>query len=233
MNKAPLVLLAGLNCTPRLWQAQIEALADITEAVTPDLTGHDSVGGLAEEVLAGAPDTFALAGLSMGGYVALEIMRRAPERVQRLALLDTQARPDTAAAADRRRRLIEIARGGDFEKVLTIMAWTDFVATTRAADDSLEAIIYGMAREVGAAGFINQQSANLTRPDSRPDLASISCPTLVLVGEDDRITPLALSEEIAGAIPGARLVVVPASGHLSALERPDQVASEMRLWLGW
>ena len=231
MTKTPLVLLPGLNTTSRLFQAQVQGLADIAKPIIPVMTGQDSIGALAEDVLRAAPERFALAGLSMGGYVAFEIMRRAPRRVDRLALLDTQAGLDTPEVADRRRRLVEIAAGGEFERVLTLLAWTDMVATTRASDDSLEAVIYGMAREVGAEAFIRQQTAIIARPDSRPDLSSIRCPVLVLVGDDDRITPRVRSEEMAAGILGASLVVIPACGHLSALERPDEVTDALRGWL--
>jgi pimeloyl-ACP methyl ester carboxylesterase len=186
---------------------------------------------LAEAALAAAPARFALAGLSMGGYVAFEIMRKAPERVERLALLDTQARPDTPEAADRRRGLVAIARKGDFEAVLSAVDWTNFVARTRAADDHLEAIIYGMAEEVGAAAYIRQQMAIIARPDSRGTLGSIRCPTLVLVGDDDRITPPEVAREMADGIAGAVLAIIPDCGHLSTLERPDAVTRELEAWL--
>jgi pimeloyl-ACP methyl ester carboxylesterase len=231
VTKIPLVLLPALNTTARLFEAQVQELSDISRPVVPEMTGHDTVGALAEEILAAAPERFALAGLSMGGYVALEIMRRAPHRVDRLALLDTQAGLDTPEVADRRRRLIEIAASGDFERVLTVMPWTDLVATTRASDDSLEAVVYGMAREVGPEAFIRQQRAVMARPDSRPLLSTIGCTALVLVGDDDRITPRERSQEMAAAIPGASLVVIPACGHLSALERPDEVNDALRGWL--
>jgi pimeloyl-ACP methyl ester carboxylesterase len=231
MGRTPLVLLPGLNATSRLFEAQVQGLADIADALIPDLTGHDSVGALADSVLAAAPERFALAALSMGGYVAFEIMRQAPQRVGRLALLDTQAGPDTPEVAERRRRLVDIAESGDFERVLTLLAWTDLVATTRASDDSLEAVIYGMGREVGPAAFARQERAILGRPDSRPLLPSIRCPTLVLVGDDDRITPRPKAEEMAAGIEGASLVVIPACGHLSALERPDEVNDALRGWL--
>jgi pimeloyl-ACP methyl ester carboxylesterase len=229
--KISLLLVPGLNCTARLWQAQIEALADIAEPMIADVTGHDSMGALADAVLRRAPPRFALAGLSMGGYVSFEIMRRAPERVERLALVDTNARPDSPEAAERRRRLIDLARSGQFEKVLTIVPWTDFVATTRAADDSLGAVIYGMAQEIGPQAYVRQQIANAARPDSRPLLTAIRCPTIVLVGDDDRITPPELAEEMAAAIAGAKLVVVADCGHLSPLERPLEVSRAMREWL--
>jgi pimeloyl-ACP methyl ester carboxylesterase len=231
VTKIPLVLLPGLNTTARLFQAQVQELSGISKPMVPAMTGHDTVGALADEILAAAPERFALAGLSMGGYIAFEVMRRAPHRVDRLALLDTQAGLDNPEVTDRRHRLIEIAESGDFERVLTIMAWTDFVATTRASDDSLEAVVYGMAREVGPEAFIRQQRAIIARPDSRPLLPTIRCPALVLVGDDDRITPRERSQEMAAAIPGASLVVIPACGHLSALERPDEVNDALRGWL--
>jgi pimeloyl-ACP methyl ester carboxylesterase len=229
--RIPLLLLPGLNTTARLYEAQVEALADIIDPMVADLTRHATMGALATDVLAKAPPRFALAGLSMGGYVAFEIMRRAPDRVDRLALLDTQARPDTPEATARRRRLVKFAEAGDFETVLTLLAWTDLVATTRASDDSLEAIIYGMGREIGPEAFVRQEEAIIGRPDSRPMLPRIACPTLVLVGDDDRITPPALAEEMAEGIPDAWLIVVEDCGHLSALERPLAVNVALREWL--
>jgi pimeloyl-ACP methyl ester carboxylesterase len=230
-KRRPLLLLPGLNTTARLYEAQIDALADIADPTVADLTRHDTVAALAADVLAEAPGHFALAGLSMGGYVAFEIMRQAPGRVERLALLDTQARPDTPESTAKRRRLVELAEAGDFETALALLAWTDLVATTRASDDSLEAIIYGMGREVGPEAFVRQEEAIIGRPDSRPLLPGIACPTLVLVGDDDRITPPPLAREMAEAIPCARLVVVEDCGHLSALERPAAVNAALRDWL--
>jgi len=230
-EKIPLLFLPGLNCTARLFEGQIGDLADIADPIVGDLTTADSMAELAASVLRAAPPRFALAGLSMGGYLAFEILRSAPERVDRLALLDTQARVDAPEVAEKRRRLVALARQGEFEKVLTVLAWTDIVATTRASDDSLEAIIYGMAREVGPEAFIRQETAILGRVDSRPSLAGIACPTLVLVGEDDRITPPGRSEEMAMAIPDARLEVIPDCGHLSPLERPVAVNAALRTWL--
>jgi pimeloyl-ACP methyl ester carboxylesterase len=229
--RTPLVLLPGLNLTARLWQDQIEALSDIAEPFVPDLTRHDRISDLARSVLEEAPRRFALAGLSMGGYVAFEILRQAPERVERLALLNTQARADTPEATDKRRRLIELARSGEFERALTVLSWTDLVARTRSADDSLEAVIYGMAEEVGPEGFVRQELAIIHRIDSRPTLGTITCPTLVVAGDDDRIIPPALSEEMASGIAGAQLEHIADCGHLSAIERPEAVSAAMRRWL--
>lgn len=232
-SRMPLMLLPGLNCTARLFELQIDALRDICDPFVPDTRRNDSLSAMAAAILENAPTRFALAGLSMGGYLAFEIIRRAPRRVLRLALLDTQARPDPPEATEKRRRLIRLAESGDFEAALTALAWTDLVATTRASDNSLEAVIYGMAREVGPEAFVRQEKAIIARPDSRPLLPAIACPTLVLVGDDDRITPPVLSQEMASAIPDARLVVVPDCGHLSALERPREVTAALHQWLAW
>lgn len=225
-----LLLLPGLLCDAALWAPQRAALADIAETAVADLTRHDSVAGMAEAALAGAPDRFALAGLSMGGYVALEIIRRAPERVTRLALLDTSARPDSDEASRRRRGLIALSRAGRFKGV-TPRLLPSLVHPDRLDDAPLTEVVMAMAERVGQAAFIRQQTAIMTRPDSRPGLPAIACPTLVLCGRDDTLTPPALSEEMAGAIPGATLELVESCGHLSTLERPEEVNRALHQWL--
>ena len=209
----------------------MQALGDIADPLIGDTRRHASLSGMAAAIIEASPRHFAMAGLSMGGYLAFEIFRQAPERVERIALLDTQARVDSPEGAEKRRRLICLAESGDFEAALTVLAWTDLVATTRASDDSLEAVVYGMAREVGPEAFIRQETAILGRLDSRPTLAQIECPALVLVGDDDRITPPHLSAEIAAGLAQARHVIVRDCGHLSTIERPDDVSAAMRAWL--
>jgi pimeloyl-ACP methyl ester carboxylesterase len=226
-----LIFLPGLATTGRLFEAEIAALSPFAEASVADTTRHDNLPEMAAEILASAPPCFALCGLSMGGYLAFEVIRQAPDRVERLALLDTQARPDTPEATAKRLRLIGLAKSGAFEEALTELGWQNLVATTRSSDDSLEAIIYGMAEEIGPEAFVRQERAIIARADSRPLLPMISCPTLVLVGDDDRITPPPLAQEMAAAIPRARLVEVPDCGHLSALERPEAVSEALREWL--
>src|SRR5690606_34368158 len=148
---------------------------------------------------------FALVGLSMGGYVALEILRQAPSRVAKLALLDTTARPDLPEQTENRRRLVEVARGGRFAEIPDVL-YPKLVAPAREQDAALGAIVRTMAEETGADAFARQQAAISTRPDSRPSLATIRCPTLVLVGAEDALTPPDRAREMAEAIPGARLV---------------------------
>jgi pimeloyl-ACP methyl ester carboxylesterase len=184
------------------------------------------MGGIARRILASAPAQFALAGLSMGGYVCFEILRQAPERVARLVLLDTSARADAPEHSEQRRLQIEMARLGRLGEVAD-MLFPRLVHARRWGDESLRRIWRAMVQEVGAEGFVNQQTAIMGRPDSRPGLAAIRCPTLVIVGDGDVLTPPELAEEIANGIPGARLTVVRDSGHLSTLEQPVAVTRSM------
>lgn len=225
-----LVLLPGLLCDAALWRPQIGALGEEAEILVADLTAHDSMAAMARSVLAMAPPSFALAGLSMGGYVSFEIMRQAPERVTRLALLDTAAIPDTPEQTEQRRAFIAMAETGDFKGV-TSRLLPRFIHPSRLADEALAQTIFEMARHVGRTAFIRQQRAIIARPDSRPGLSRITCPTLVLCGRQDELTPLDRAREIATDIPDARLVVIEECGHLATLERPDEVTAALRTWL--
>jgi len=190
------------------------------------------MAGLAARVLRDSPfERFALAGLSMGGYIALEIMRQAPERVMRLALLDTSARPDTPEQSKRRFDFIELAERGRFAGV-TEAVLPQWVHPDRLGDRPLIATVKSMARNVGRAAFIRQERAIMSRIDSRPHLAAIACPTLVLCGREDASTPPALHEEIALGIAGAELLMVERCGHLSVLEQPAVVTAALQRWLG-
>ena len=231
INKTPLVLMPGLLCDAALWRGQVEDLADIAQPWVADVTRDDSVTAMAARVLAAAPAaTFALAGLSMGGYVAQAIMRMAPERVARLALLDTAARADTPDQTARRRGLIDLAEKGEFQGV-TPRLLPAFLHPDRLADKPLTDAVTAMAARVGKDAFLRQQRAIIGRPDSRPNLPAIRCPTLVLCGRQDQLTPLEWHEEIAALIPGARLEVIEVCGHLSTMERVWEVGVAMRQWL--
>ncbi len=230
VKKTSLVLLPGLLCDAALWRGQIDDLADIAAPWVADMTRDDSVSRMAARVLEAAPPRFALAGLSMGGYVAQEIMRQAPERVARLALLDTSARPDSPEQTARRRGLIDLAEKGEFRGV-TPRLLPVFLHPDRLNDKELTAAVMAMAERVGKDAFLRQQRAIISRPDSRPSLAAIACPTLVLCGRQDQLTPLDLHEEIAAGIRGAQLVVIEECGHLSTMERPWEVSVALRQWL--
>jgi len=229
-DKTPLVLLPGLLCDAALWQAQIAGLLDVAEPWIGDLTRDESMSAIARRVLDEVPARFALAGLSMGGYVALEIMRQTPERVERLALLDTSARADTPEQSARRRGLIELTHKGQFKGVTPRMLPL-YLHPDRLGDAALTHAVIAMSERVGRDAYLRQQAAIMGRPDSRPDLPKIAVPTLVLCGREDAATPLRLSEEMAALIPNASVVVVERCGHLSTMEEPAQVTEAMRRWL--
>ncbi len=226
----PTVLVPGLNCSARLYTEQIPALWRFGPVFVADHTRDDSIAAVARRILAAAPPRFALAGLSMGGYIAFEIMRQAPERVAKLALLDTGPRAESPEQTELRRPRIELARTGRFAEIPDLQ-FPILVHRNRYGDERLKNLLRAMAAETGAEAYLRQQHAIMARPDSRPGLAAIKCPTLVLVGDSDEPTPPSLSEEIAAAIPGARLVVIPDCGHMSTLERPQAVTEALVEWL--
>jgi pimeloyl-ACP methyl ester carboxylesterase len=226
----PLLLIPGLNCTGALFAPQRAGLGKGREILVADIGQDDTIAGFAHRALADAPERFALAGLSMGGYVCLEILRQAPGRVTRLALLDTSARPDGEEATQRRLRLMRIAESGRFADVHPLL-WDRLVQQTRRNDRDLEGIVKAMMDETGPDAFVRQQRAIIGRMDSRPGLGSIDVPTLVLVGDDDVITPPAHARELAEGIPGAKLVEIHDCGHLSTLERPEPVNEALERWL--
>ncbi len=231
VQEPALILVPGLLCNEVLWRAQVEGLADLARVtVTAEHTRHTDIGAIAAAILAAAPERFSLAGLSFGGYIAFEIMRRAPDRVGRLALLNTTAREDDKERRELRRRFIEQAQLGRFLG-MTDRLVREFVHPDRLADEALITDIKAMAQNVGRDGFIRQQTAIIGRPDSRRILGDIECPTLVLTGRQDPLTPVAVHEEMQAAIPDAQLVVIEDCGHLSPMERPDQVNRAMRDWL--
>ncbi len=225
-----LVLVPGLLCTGALWAPQIAALGDIAECTVANHRRHRTMKGIARSILGAAPERFALAGLSMGGYIAYEILRQAPERVQRLALLDTGSRADTPERTAARRDLLANAEreGVRWAQELLMPA---LIHPARLRDKPLVDTILQMAVDTGLDAFKRQEAALIGRPDNRPLLARIRCPTLVLVGREDALTPVELAREIARGIPGAKLKIVRDCGHLSTLERPEAVNRALRTWL--
>lgn len=231
MKRSPLVLLPGLLCDAQLWQPQVENLSDIADIWIADHTRSSSMAGVARDVLADAPFTsFALAGLSMGGYIALEIMRQAPQRVARLALLDTAAGAELPEQTKRRMAFIALAESGEFPRVTEALLPL-LMHPSRLDQPALTGVVRSMAENVGNEAFVRQQRAIMSRADSLGLLASITCPTLVLCGRQDALTPLIRHEEIAAGIKGARLEVIEDCGHLSTMERPDAVNAALRRWL--
>lgn len=229
MSKIPLLLFPGLLCDAALYRAQIDGLADIADATVADFTQDDSVAGMAARALAAAPPTFALAALSMGGYVAFEVLRQAPERVTRLALLDTSAKPDTEEKKAKRRALMDLAQRGRFKGVTPKLLPT-LVAPEHHTGPIADEVM-AMAERVGQEAFLRQQTAIMGRPDSRPTLTTIKVPTLVGVGALDELTPRPEAEEMHGGIAGSSFHVFGHAGHLAPLERPAEVTGVLRAWL--
>jgi pimeloyl-ACP methyl ester carboxylesterase len=226
----PIVLVPGLLCSPRLFADQLPVLWQHGPVTIAGTTRDHTMAALASRILADAPPRFALAGLSMGGYICFELARQAPERVARLALLDTSARPDTPELTRRRQAQIALARGGRFAEIAD-QQFPLLIHPSRQSDPAVRELVRQMASETGAEAFIRQQQAIIGRVDSRPGLGAIGCPTLVLVGEGDQLTPPELSAELAGAIPGARLLVVAGAGHLTPLDQPEEVTKALVEWL--
>lgn len=224
--RLPLVLLPGLVNDERVYAQVRSWLLDASEPSFDDLGGADTMAGLADGVLAKAPRRFALAGLSMGGYCALEIVHRAPGRVAALALIDTSARPDGAEARANRERQIARARSGEYDALVDELV-PKWIHPSRIDDTAVAEVVRAMARDRGAATFERQQRAIMSRADSRPRLAAIRCPTAVVCGADDALMPREIHEELAQGIEGAKLVVVPECGHLAPLERPAAVAAAL------
>lgn len=222
-------MLPGLLCNERLWQHQVENLNDICNPYVANLSLDNSVENMAKRILAEAPERFALAGLSMGGYVSFEIMRQAPERVICLALLDTMARLDEPERLQKRKGLLRITEEGRFlgvtPRLLPTLIYKDKL-NTPVADEVME-----MAASLGKEVFIRQQTAIINRPDSTATLSKIEVPTIVIVGEEDQLTPSTESMKMVRAIPDAILHLLPHCGHLPPLELPEATTALLRQWL--
>jgi pimeloyl-ACP methyl ester carboxylesterase len=230
MPRPTLIMLPGLLNTRRLFEHQIADLADIADVIVPELWHRDTMGDIARDILDAAPPSFALLGFSMGGYVAFEMFRQAPERIERLALIDTQAAPDPPDTAARRRAFIEQTKLGRFHGVHSTLL-PQIIHPSRLEDAAVTQPILDMAKEIGGDGFVREQQAILGRADSRPLLVNIEVPAMVIVGRQDQATPLHQAEQMATDIANARLVVLEECGHVSPLERPAEVSAALRRWL--
>jgi pimeloyl-ACP methyl ester carboxylesterase len=229
-NPMPVLLIPGLGGSPRIYAPVIPRLWRFGPVTVANHIRDDSLGAIARRILAEAPPRFALAGHSMGGYIAFEIFRQAPERVAKLALINTQARPDTPEASERRRGLITRIVAGHFHDVLDEL-FPGLVHPSRQGDADLRKLAHDMGDDTGADAFVRQQTAIMSRTDSRPTLATIECPTLVLTGDQDNTIPNALSVEMADGISGSRLVIIPDCGHMPQPEQPQAAAAALAEWL--
>ncbi len=226
----PIVFVPGLLCSAEVFEQQLTALWRFGPVTIASTLEGTTIAEVAGRILENAPPRFALAGLSLGGYICFEIMRQAPARVARLALLDTSARPDTPERSAFRRAEIEKARTSGFLGV-ALANLNGLLHPSRRTDGRLLDLNRRMALAVGFDGFVRQIEVAISRPDSRPGLGAIKVPTLVIVGDGDPLTPVELSEEIVSLIPGARLAVIPDCGHLSPIEQPELVSSLLEEWL--
>lgn len=230
MQSLPLLLVPGLTCTARLYGPQVAALWPFGPVMVADHRRDDDMAAIAARILKDAPPRFALAGLSMGGYITFAMLRQAPERIVRLALLDTSARPDTPEQTEGRKMQIAMAQSGRYGEIPDL-AIPRYLNTKHQRDERLTAIVRQMIAETGPEAFVRQLNAIMSRPDSRPLLGSIRCPTLVLVGDADAATPPELNKEIADRIPGAKFATVQDSGHLTTIEQPEAVNAALSEWL--
>lgn len=229
-NTMPILLVPGLAGSPRIYAPVAPPMWRLGPVTVANHIRDASMGAIARRILAEAPPRFALAGHSMGGYIAFEIMRQAPDRVAKLALVNTQARPDTPEATARRRAQIARAQGGEYHAVLDEL-FPGFVHPSRREDGALRQLVRDMGDDIGPEAFVRQQTAIIGRSDSRPTLAWIKCPTLVLTGDEDNTIPNTLSKEMADGIPGAKLVILPQCGHLPQVEQPQATADALVEWL--
>ena len=231
-SKQRVVFLPGHLCTGRLWQAQIDAIGDDARCQVMALYDADNIAGLAKHVLDHAPDRFSLAGLSMGGYVAMEIMRQAPQRVERLALLNTSATPEKPETTVIRMADRQMAVDHGMARLVKQLA-PRWLAPTHSNNTAFVEIIVQMAEAVGVHHQKEQQKAIINRLDSRRSLQAVACPTLVLCGRQDAVTPVFGHEEMTALIPNAHLEIIEQCGHLSPLEQPDAVSKALLKWLTW
>ncbi len=229
-NAMPILLVPGLVSSPRIFAPVLPDLWRFGPVTVANHIRDNHMALIARRILAEAPPRFALAGHSMGGYIAFEMMRQAPERVAKLALLNTQARADTPEATTRRRTMMARAKGGEYRAVLDEL-FEGFVHPSRCADADLRRLVHDMGADVGVEGFVRQQEAIISRPDSRPVLATMKCPTLVLSGDEDNTIPNALSVEMVDNIHNAKLVILPNCGHLPQVEQPQATADALAEWL--
>lgn len=227
----PLVyLFPGLMCDATVWAAQASGLEDIVEVVVPEFRGFDTLAGMAESAIRGAPRRFSVAGHSMGGRAALEAFRIAGPRIERLALLDTGVAPRADGESLKRRRLIELAHREGMASVAK--AWIPgMVHPDRLEDFDLMQEMTAMICRCKVADFESQQNALLNRPDASDLLSGIACPTLVACGREDAWAPPDQHQDMADGIAAARLEVFEHCGHMSPMERPGEVTAALRAWL--
>ncbi len=231
LTASPVLLIASQLLNGRLWAPQVEALGSRFDLIIADQSAHDTMASMASAILEQAPDRVSIVGHGMGGFIALELLRQAPARIDRLVLMSTLASADGPAQTARREGYLRLVEGGRFDEVVEERL-PMLLSPRRRSDEALVAAARAMAAETGPEAFLRQQRAIMSRPDSRPGLGAIASPTLILFGRQDGIATLAHQEEMAAAIPGARLEILEDCGHLPTLEQPARVNALLAEWLG-
>lgn len=230
MRKPQLLLIPGLAANHRMWDGTADKLTDTADCKIAALPALDDLGDMAERILCEMSGRFSIAGWSMGGYLAFELLRRVPDRIDRLALMSTTAHPEARAVALRRRVMIRDAeKKGYLEMIRQVTP--RFLHPDNADDERIGHIMIEQADDVGLEAFRRHQFAMMKRPDNRQLAADIQVPVVVMVGEGDIVTPISEHIELAETIPGAELAVIPGAGHMITLENPKATASVLRRWL--
>lgn len=226
----PHVFLPGMMCDARLFGPQINALSAHHPVMCIPINRHDTVEALASEVLEMAPDRFALAGLSMGGIVAMEVVRQAPDRVERLALLDTNPLAERESVKSARQPQIAAALTGDLRRVMREEMKPNYL-TDGPHQGAILDLCMAMAMEQGPDVFVRQSQALMSRPDQQETLRRFSRPSLVLCGRDDGLCPVHRHELMASLLPNAHLEIIDGAGHLPTLEQPQRTNAALIRWL--
>ena len=226
-----LLLLPGLACNAVMWQHQLAVLPrELNPHVTDVHSRFDTIGDMANALLLEQPADLILCGASMGGIVAMEVVRQVPSRVKGLALLGTNARPETSEMAKLREAAIAFFKQGRVKEVLTVNLPMAF-HPSRAKDETLTQTYLDFVLAAGPDQLIRQNRAIMARPDARLHLPQVKCPTLVMCGDSDQLTPPECSREIAALIPQAEMVMIDQCGHMLTMERPDAVNASLLGWL--
>ena len=229
-TRPAVVLVSGQLLTAACWAPQIAALSPDYDIRIADHGRDDSIGAMAARLLAEMPERFDLVAHAMGGFVAFEVLRRAPQRVRSLAMLSTLAPADQPAQTERRQGYLRLVEAGRFDAVVEERV-PILLHPARREDEGLLAVVRRMAQDTGAERFLGQQRAIMARADSRPSLPAIACPTLLIWGRQDGIATEAHQTEMLAAIPDCRLTVIEDCGHLVTLEKPATVNALLADWL--
>jgi len=226
----PLILLPGMMCDARLFRPQIDALSGRIPVMSFPLTAHDSVTALAADILRHAPPSFALAGLSMGGIVAMEVLRQAPERVERLALLDTNPLAEAPEVQARRGPQMAAARDGRLRQVMRDEMKPNYLSDGPHQGAILD-LCMAMAEDLGPDVFVRQSKALMHRPDQSKTLSTYGRPALVLCGRQDGLCPVERHQLMHDLLPHSTLKIIDGAGHLPTLEKPEETTAALKRWL--